>query len=300
LEEWKKDAYHYFKIDGQLYKLPRPFEMGVMASMLERTAEQVFKDVPASLWLDRLGSALSDTLAISVIPQAVQPMLDVYANRDSFSGRPIETLGMENRSKTQRKTTDSSYFGVGVSESLDAVMNALTFGRQGTQLSPVQVDALVEGYLGWAGSFALASSNLILDGLTGAPDKPADIRRMPIVGDIINTISETDEPRSTKYSSAFYDHLRVVREAQADFSQARKLGDAKQMAEIRADKAPELKAKDAYNKAASTISDLNSMMQKIRAGNDSGELKKSKLDELTRRKNMIAKNIEARYGRALD
>lgn len=300
LEQWKRDAYHYFKVDGQLYKLPRPFEMGVLAMLAERTAEQVFKDVPASLWVDRVMSALGDTFAMNPIPQALKPMMDVYANRDSFTGRPIESLGMENRSKTQRKTPDSSYVGVGVSEALDALFKTMTLGKQETPLSPVQVDELVKGYLGWVGSFALAGSNMILDGLTGAPDKPEDIRRIPIVGDMLNAISESDTPRSTAYSSAFYDHLKIVRQAQADFNQARKLGDTKQMQDIRTDKPAAFAAKDAYNKAASNLTDINNMMQKIQASNDPGDVKKRKLDELTRRKNRITHTIESRFGKTLE
>jgi hypothetical protein len=37
----------------------------------------------------------SDNLSMNPIPQLIKPMVDVYANWDSFTDRPIETMGME-------------------------------------------------------------------------------------------------------------------------------------------------------------------------------------------------------------
>jgi len=301
LEDWRRDSYHYFKVGGQLYKIPRPFEMGVLATMAERTLEQFMRygEVPKTLWLDRLYAALGDTLSINPIPQAMQPMLDVYANRDSFTGRPIEGMGMERLSKADRKTPDSSYVGVGMAQGLDAVFDTLTFGRQQTPLSPVQIDSLIEGYMGWLGALALAGSNLVLDGLSGAPDKPADIRAIPIVGDFVRAFSDADIPRSTAYSSLFYDHLRVVQQAQADLNHARRMGDSQKVADLLKDKRVPLNLKGAYNKAASDLSDINRRMQAIRVGPQDGAAKRAQLDRLQTRKNQLTETIERRFGRML-
>jgi hypothetical protein len=43
------------------------------------------------------------------VPQMFKPMLDLYANEDSFTGRQIETRGMENLSKSER--IDAEHLG---------------------------------------------------------------------------------------------------------------------------------------------------------------------------------------------
>ena len=54
-----------------------------------------------------LGSALyhtlSDTFSVSVVPQAFKPMLEVYANKDSFRDTPIESMSMQRLSKKERQ-----------------------------------------------------------------------------------------------------------------------------------------------------------------------------------------------------
>ena len=40
-------------------------------------------------------SILGDNLNMNPIPEAVKPIMDIYANKDSFTKRPIETMGME-------------------------------------------------------------------------------------------------------------------------------------------------------------------------------------------------------------
>ena len=68
----------------------------VMRQLAERGFELAFdKEMTGKRFNTQVMTLLGDNLSMNPIPQLVKPILDVYANKDSFSGRPIETMGME-------------------------------------------------------------------------------------------------------------------------------------------------------------------------------------------------------------
>jgi len=67
-EQWERDAYHLFKLPGSdvMYRFPRPFEVGTIATIMERITEQaVDDDVHGELFAERLWHALTETLAFN-------------------------------------------------------------------------------------------------------------------------------------------------------------------------------------------------------------------------------------------
>jgi len=52
---------------------------------------------------ERMWHVFMDTFSFNPTPQMVKPMIDLYANKNSFTGRDIETMGMDRLSKINRK-----------------------------------------------------------------------------------------------------------------------------------------------------------------------------------------------------
>ena len=62
LEQWERDAYHVFKLPGSetMFRIPRPFEIGAVASLSERVVEQMVDDeVHGELFAERLAHSAS-------------------------------------------------------------------------------------------------------------------------------------------------------------------------------------------------------------------------------------------------
>ncbi len=165
-EEWDRDSYLWFKLPGSdtAFRIPAPFEVGAIGAMAARTVEQ-FADASAEpeLFFERLGHAVSETMSFSPAPQLMQPMLDVYANKDPFTDRPIESTGMQRLPASQRYRASTTV----AAKTTSAVMEAVL--PDDMTLSPVQLDYLVDGYLGWVGSTVSAATDTILRATTGAP-----------------------------------------------------------------------------------------------------------------------------------
>jgi hypothetical protein len=157
-EQWDRDTYHWFKIPGTegAIRLPRPFEVGAIGVIFERMVEQIVDDdVHGQLLAERISHVITETFAIDIRPQLITPALEVYANKDSFTGRPIESMGMRRLPASERKYAYTSSAYVGASKLLETV----SFNK--VQLSPVQIEHLVQGYFGWVGSTVVSAVSVV-------------------------------------------------------------------------------------------------------------------------------------------
>ena len=138
----------------------------------ERTAELMFSDeMTGKRYRERLAHMISGTFSISPVPQIAKPMMDVYSNRDSFTGRPIESMGMERLRPEDRYTGRTSEAArllnaMGIPDPAKFLMGDYS------ELSPVQIDSLIRGYFGWLGTFATQTVDLIAKPAMGRPERP--------------------------------------------------------------------------------------------------------------------------------
>lgn len=108
-EDWDRDNYWWFKLGGTAFRIPKPFEIGAIGTLAERGVEYFASDeMTGERFTQRLMALIGDNLSMNPVPQLVKPIIDVYANKDSFSGRPIETMGMERLKSEYRYNANTS------------------------------------------------------------------------------------------------------------------------------------------------------------------------------------------------
>lgn len=164
-EEWDRDNYWWFKVGGIAYRIPKPFEVGAVATLGERMAELAFDDEMTKERFAKVVLELtSNQLSMNPIPQAVKPIIDVYSNKDSFTGRDIESMSMERLAPDYRFNANTSH----PARAISTVGNTLTGDNF---LSPVQIDHLIHGYFGWLGSFIVGGADLVARGASDEPKR---------------------------------------------------------------------------------------------------------------------------------
>ncbi|MFG6159616.1 LPD38 domain-containing protein [Halomonas sp. 1390] len=297
LEEWEKDTYTHFNIGDQLYRIPNPFEVGAIGTMMIRTAEQFLDDeATGELFAQRMGHMLTQTFAVGM-PQIMQPALDVYANKDSFTNRPIENMGMQRLSPELRQRYSTTAVATGVSQLLNSTVGAL--GNPETNplaLSPVQVDHLIQGYLGQVGAWGAGMADTFWRASQGheAPDRKwyefQPIRRF------YRNLDDTDP--YTKYGTVFYDGLTEARRAYADVKELREMEHWEEANEIRNENRRLLMLRKGLNRAQRQMGRLNNQITMIRRSNLDGATKRQRLDRLQARKAQIQRIWGARIQEA--
>jgi hypothetical protein len=273
-----------------MYRFPRPFEVGAVATMAERVFEQFLDDdVHSSLIAERFMHVLSDTFAFNPVPQAIKPIAEVaWSNTNWYTGRSIESLGMEmkNLSSTERKRAWTSETAIAASEAMGAVIP-----WDKVVLSPVQIEHLIRGYFGWLGATTLTSIDVLATRpLTDAPEAPDwDIRDMPV----IKRFARENDPNNTKYTTFFYDRMGEIRRAYADINNAKTFKDFEKAKRLMEKNRDILGLRRFYENKQKQLSKINRRMNIIRSSRKfSGAEKQAEMRRLRVAKNKLTKMVD--------
>lgn len=275
-EDWDRNNNWWFKVGGVAFRIPKPFEIGAIATMAERgieyftNPEMTGKRLGKNYW-----DILKDNLSMNPVPQAVKPIIDLYSNKDSFSGRPIETMGMEKLKSQYRYTQSTSMVARGLSTA--------TAGA----LSPVQFDHVMRGYFGWLGSFVVGGADMVVRPLTGEASRPqADYWKMATAG-----IAAEVESGSSRYVSQMYEQAKVLEEAYGTYRSLLKEGKVAEAKEFFEDNKESLLKYKSVEKVKAAEAKFNERIRMIeRSAMDPAE-KKTKIREIQVQKDRVARLV---------
>jgi hypothetical protein len=217
-EEWIKDNYLWFRIPKEwteyfgeeedlFFTYPIPFEIGGIGTVMWRAMEQMVDDSKGSdLFVERFKEFFMTTLSFNPVPQAIKPVWELIANENWFTGRPIEGAGVEGRTKANRYTDNTSELAKGASNVLEMVAG------DANPLSPVQIDHLIKGYLGWAGGMALKMTDQIAPYDHGERET-SPWYKMPVM----KRLFKEADPSNSKYMTLVYEGADAASKVTGDF-----------------------------------------------------------------------------------
>jgi len=134
----------FFEIGDTIYRIPLPFEIGVifggipMAIMDGFVDDEINSDEAMIAIKDAMIRQLPFSSIMEMIPDVARPVAEIWKNEDHF-GRPIESTAMQYQHVTERKYENTSELASGLSKAFNAM---------GVELSPIQVDYLMKSYTG--------------------------------------------------------------------------------------------------------------------------------------------------------
>jgi len=217
---------------------------------------------------------LGDTFALNPTPQMVKPLLDLYANKDSFTGAPIESAGLERLSKQERINDNTSALAI-------ALGGISTVFPEKFQLSTLQVDHAINGYFGWLGGLASTTSTYaVMPFKEGAyPDtKWIDRASLGLARDLPSN--------QARYVTAFYENGKEINQAYADMRHYAEVGDAEKVEKILEEKGDKIALAKFYDKTAKNMSEIRKQIRVIMA--DTTMDGAAKREEIDRMKMIIA------------
>lgn len=285
LEDWQRDTYWVIRFGENMIFIPKPFEVGAIASMAERATEQfVDPTVGGDKFAKRLGHVLTDTFAFNPIPQAIKPLYELGANENTFTGRPIEDQSMQRLSPSMRSRPETSRLADAASRGIETSLD-LVGGKQ-LALSPVQIDHLIQGYAGAVGSTAVGLADTIWRRASGE-ELPA--RRWSEYQPIKRFYKDlTLEDNYTRYGTDFYTALKKADQAYADFQNLVKYGQEERAVEMQEKQGDLIAMRGSLAKVQRTMSRINAEMKRIQVDKDmSSESKRIELDRLRSMRNLI-------------
>lgn len=298
-EDWDRDSFWWIKINGVAWRIPKPFEIGAFATIVERGLEQIVDEsVEGKVFGKRLWAVVTDQLSINLIPQLIRPAFDVYANKDGFRETDIESPAMRRLPIEDRVGQNTSYAARAMgavskefSDILEPMIGKETADK--VQFSPVQIDYLVKGYLGWVGTQALMLSDAAIRGVAGIESPtPRFQEQIPVRLTLGNTIQELPT-RNSRYIGDFYRQAREINEIMAairEYERARDFDKARELREKEGDKVELAKL---YSQTQRRMSEINKELRRIRDDTEmTADEKRARMDQLEEIREEYAKSAE--------
>jgi hypothetical protein len=295
-EDWDRDGFWWFKVGDVAFRIPKPFEMGAIATVVERFTEQIVdSDVEGKVFGKRLLAVLSDNLAINIIPQIARPAYDVSRNKDGFTDRPIESMGMERLSPENRINAGTSAAGVAMgtinamfADFAETVTGGAVTGNN-LKLSPIQYDYLLRGYLGWVGTVIQTASNIAASPFREgeAPDRKID--DLLVIGNYVKSLPQNQ----SRYVTSFYENAKQMALVTADYNAFRAAGQAEKAAELAETKGDLIAMNRLYTRVSDRMSEISKRIKMIDDDKEMpGEQKRVEMDRLAQLRIELAKAAE--------
>lgn len=286
-EDWDRDNSWWFKIGDTAFRIPKPFEVGAVGTIAERSLELMISDeMTGKRFGQRMRDLLMQNLSMNPTPQLIKPMIDLYANKDGFSGRDIETQGMEKLRPEDRYTARTSEVARFLGQLGLPNPAQLLMGRV-EGLSPVQIDHLIRGYFAWVGTSA---TNVLDRGIRPLMDRgeQPDMRLRDVF--LAGNFMESLPSGSSRYVTQFYEQAKEIEQMYASYRQALKEGDAEKAQGIRADNTEAFAARRRIESAKRAESLISGQMRAIERNKEmSGDEKRARLDQLEKRRDDVAR-----------
>ena len=287
-EQWDRDNFWWIRLPGMEYalRIPKPFELGAFGTLVERTLEQIADDgAEGKVFTQAMGRMLNDTFAVNPIPQMFKPLLDIYANKDAFTGSPIETSGLEKLSRQERTTDTTSP----LAKALGGVTEMIgTVTTEKVALSPVQVDYLIKGYFGWLGAQATAISYYAAAPFTRGAYPDTKMAETFSVGFL-----KSLPANQSKYVTSFYENNKDIQQALADMRHYASLGDSDEVAKIMEKKQDMIALAKIYDNYSDDMSKMRKYIRLVTSDKDmSGAQKRVEIDRAKQIIAEIAKQAE--------
>ena len=258
-EDWDRDNYWWFKVGDEAIRIPKPFEIGAFGTIAERTVEQIVdENIEGEVFGKRLYSILKDQFHILDIPQIIKPVVDIYSNKDSFTGAPIESAGLERLSKQERITNDTSRIAIalgGISQMASSIFNGP--GAEG--ISPVQMDYAIKAYLGWVGASSVAISDKALDqfGDVNRPSKTlADIAGL-------SSFAKSLPDKQSRWVTDFYESNQRIQQAYSDMKNYATIGDQEKVQKIFEEKGDLIAMQSMYDQVSKQIAQYRAYVKQV-------------------------------------
>lgn len=270
LPDWDKDANWHFWLGDHHWRIPKPFEIGVLFGTIPERMVRALGDKDSGAQFGKaVARAIGDTFALNPTPQLVKPMVEAAFNYDSFRGGPIDGPQDLNVRAEARYNEQTSL-----------LMREL---GELTGFSPKQLEHLVIGYTGTMGSYVMAAA----DGLIRAarPGESASWRadEIPLVKAVYRG---TGPAKSTQHMEEFYRMLNEVNQLKRTVDQYRSEGLTDKANELLEEQGGILKSRRNLSRTQQQIRVVRNRIELLQRDKIMGaEEKRRRIDELMTRRN---------------
>ena len=256
--EWVKDHYWIIPTEDKLYKIPKPFELGVVfGTGTEKFLDFWSEENPDDFKRFTSDFLWSNTKNVLPIPQAGLPIFETITNYKVFTDTPLVPYYMDkNLPSKYQYTMYTSETAKLISKGINSII-----GTDYTKLdNPIVIDNFIRAWTGGIGGYIVreVDKNLVKYGVVKDPIKPTDsLTRIPF----IRAFDLRDPSPQSEFIADFYREFDKINKKFKAISALEKRGDFDEAIKLR----EEIKNKNELYliSVKDAIKELNSVIRNI-------------------------------------
>lgn len=184
LKDWERDLFWIIMTKDQIYRIPKPFELGILFGslperMLDAIAGQLSKED-----VNEFSKTVLGTVMPPVMPTAVQPIFEQITNYDLMSGRDLVPSYLEDAKTGVLPEYRYTEYTSELSKTLGSIVGQVPWVGATSTASPIVIENYVRDWTGGLGAYALQAADYGLrkTGILPDPVLPAStLSDIPIV-----------------------------------------------------------------------------------------------------------------------
>jgi hypothetical protein len=234
---------------GVIYRIPKPHELGMAGSIIERALDAYVGDDPDAY--DGLAKTIGGMLMPSLVPDAITPVAEHATGQNFFTGRPIVPQYLEKEVPAMQYTDYTSESA----KSLGKILGGIPVAQEQSGSSPMVIENYVRGWTGTLGMYALQLSDaaLIKSGAVPDPVRPATaLADIPAVKAFVIRYPSAQ----AQSIQTFYDEFDRANRAMTSLRRKMKEGSSEEVDYILEEYGDRLKNLDGYRQALTKQSQL--------------------------------------------
>ena len=194
LPDWRKRTYWTFCIGGVMYQIPKAQELAPFCAVFDKAAKAAY-----GIEQDAEGDVLPtswDILSPSIVPQFAKPFIELYTNRNLFTGAELipQTI-RQNRLPSAQELPSTSATAKWISRLL---------AERGVEVSPIHLDWGVNTLFSSLGRWVVKNvGDRLAESAGGVPSSPEGMRSLASLTGLDKFI--VPEYSASRYVQKFYE-----------------------------------------------------------------------------------------------
>lgn len=194
LPDWRKRTYWTFCIGGVMYQIPKAQELAPFCAVFDKAAKAAY-----GIEQDAEGDVLPtswDILSPSIVPQFAKPFIELYTNRNLFTGAELipQTI-RQNRLPSAQELPSTSATAKWISRLL---------AERGVEVSPIHLDWGVNTLFSSLGRWVVKNmGDRLAESVGGVPSSPEGMRSLASLTGLDKFI--VPEYSASRYVQKFYE-----------------------------------------------------------------------------------------------
>jgi hypothetical protein len=277
---YEKVGNDIFYIGDYKVRIPRAFEVGAIFGTIPVLSMDAIRQRDGDELAAGVISILGNTFAFNPIPQGVKPVIEIATNTNFFKGGELTNIAIRRMPTELQARPDTPQLYKFMSQYGGAAL---------ANLSPIEIQQLVEGYTGSLGAQLIATADVLLANTS----RPSGA--FGTIGDVtgFSRFLKQRGEGGSKTLGEFYEMKREIDQFHAGLEEMKRTGQAEIVADMLEEKGAALGYRRQFARVSRRLGEINRQIRAVMNQDIPADVKSERVRALREQKADLTRQVVA-------